>query len=114
MGDELANEDNLRFVWVAKSDDDGTGMDGTVEPAELKTFAAGLGMGDCDRCLFWDGDKESGGFAAFDKFKNANPDLTITEGVPMVIDKKMKIRQISGTAIWESYPLDTIQECLAE
>jgi len=61
-----------------------------------------------------DGDAETVGPVEFQKFVAANPGLSISEGIPMIIDKEMKIRAIAGTVDWDEYPLATILECLAE
>ena len=109
-------EDALALLIAIKTDSQFGSETNTVEPEEIRTWMAQKGLADCDSCYFVNGDINSGGFAVWDKFKNANSDLYITAGIPMVIDKTMAIREISGTYEWEDtgYPLSTILECLEE
>jgi hypothetical protein len=110
---EWADEDKLRVLLVAKSDDSGIGTGESVEPEELKAFQAKFGLTGDDRTFWLDGDQESGGFATWNKFVDANP-YNYTAGIPMIIDKEMKIREISGTYEWDEYPKSTIQDCIDE
>ena len=110
---EWADEERLKVLLVAKSDDSGIGTENSVEPDEMKAFQAKFGLTGEDRFLLLDGDRESGGYAVWDAFVNANP-YNYTAGIPMVLDKEMKIREISGTYEWDTYPKSTIQDCIDE
>ncbi len=113
LKNEWAGEENIRLLYVAKSDDSGIGTENSVEPDELKMFRAKFGLATDSRAIWLDGDRESGGYAVWDKFVAANP-FNYTAGIPMVIDKEMRIRDISGTYEWSQYPKSTIEACLAE
>ena len=99
---------------MAKSDNSGIGTNETVEPDELRQWAAQKGMADDPRCTFVDADKETDGIqTVWSKFADANP-YQYTAGMPMVYDKWMKVREISGTYEWDEFPKASIEECLAE
>ncbi len=115
LDNELAGtEDDFQLLIAVKTSGYQTGTNYPVEPEDLIQWKADKGLGDCPNCVFVDGDLNSGGFATWDKFVNANPDFYYTAGIPMVIDKTMTIREISGTYEWDTYPLSTIQELLSE
>lgn len=111
LKDDLSGyQDELAVLYVAKTNDSGIGSNNPVSPQDLDRFQAQKGIS-CPNCLFLDGDRDSGGFPVFDKFVDANP-YRYTAAVPMVLNKKMEIMEISGTYDWQYYPLDTILECL--
>ena len=102
---------------MARSNDSNPGSVEPVSPEELDQWQAEKGMGDCERCLFLDGDSETAmGDTVWNNFKNAilqnGISDQVTNGIPMVIDETMTIRAISGTYEWSTYPLDTILQLL--
>ncbi|MCP4602431.1 MAG: hypothetical protein GY847_18265 [Proteobacteria bacterium] len=106
--------ENLTVFIPVGADRDVINRRETVEPRELRTWKAQKGMGDCDKCIFLDGDVETDGPAVWDKFVKANPSFNYTGGIPVIIDKNMIIREISGTYEWDQYPLETIEQLLEE